>query len=92
MSVLANFASWLLKDAITREVEDRVKLDVKAGLETLKLEVNRRYTSLTVAPATIKPRLDDVKFLGVRLGDDILVAGFDLSGVIDCDILIPNVK
>jgi hypothetical protein len=90
-SVLAEAASWLLKDTICRRVEDTVKLDIKAELEKLKGEVNQRYTSLALGPqATLRPHLDEIRFEGFQLHDNLLIVGFDLSGELACDIHFPE--
>jgi hypothetical protein len=90
-SVLAEAASWLLKDAICRRVEDTAKLDIKAELEKLKGEVNQRYTSLALGPqATLRPHLDEIRFEGFQLHDNLLIVGFDLSGELACDIHFPE--
>ena len=88
-SMLADVASWLLKDVICRRIEERVKLDVATELNRLQAEVNERDAALMVAPeGQMKPQLDTVKFEGLRLGDGFFVVGFDLSGGIACDITI----
>jgi hypothetical protein len=90
-NVLAKTASWLLKDTICRRVEDTVKLDISAELKRLQRDVNKRYASLALSPQVmLRPHLDEIRFEGFQLHDNLLIVGFDLSGEMACDIHFPE--
>jgi hypothetical protein len=84
---VARVAAWLLSGEISRRIQDDVKLDVAPRLNDLKRAANERYASISVAPGVkLKPRLEDVGFEGIRVGDNLVILGFELKGDLSCEI------
>jgi hypothetical protein len=87
--LLTRAAAWLRKDAVCREVQDRVRLDLGPALAAARADANRRYGQLTAGPSVkLSARLDDLRFVGVRVRDDFLIAGFELAGEVGGELVL----
>jgi len=86
-SLLQNLAAWLLNDLICKEIEKSLVLNVSEQTAKLKRDANSRLTAVAVAPGIqLTPKLETLTLTGIQASDGLLVAGFDLSGELSCDI------
>jgi hypothetical protein len=89
--VLSTYAPWLLQDDIGRRVQETVKIDIGPELRRQLDAANDCYRALSTNPAVrFRSHLDTLRFEGIQARDDGLIADFDLSGTMSCDISTPK--